>query len=72
MSAPRKTRLYAILAVVCGTVLTVALTLYALSSNIDLFIRPVKFFMARMKRRKTCHRAAPARGWHGDAGQRAP
>lgn len=40
MSAPRKTRLYAILAVVCGAVLTVALTLYALSSNIDLFYTP--------------------------------
>ncbi|MBN3214649.1 cytochrome c maturation protein CcmE [Pectobacterium polaris] len=40
MSAPRKTRLYAILAVVCGAVLTIALTLYALSSNIDLFYTP--------------------------------
>ncbi|WP_409310766.1 cytochrome c maturation protein CcmE [Pectobacterium sp. B1J-3] len=40
MTLPRKTRLYAILAVVSGVVLTIALTLYALRSNIDLFYTP--------------------------------
>ena len=40
MSVARKTRLYAIVAVVCGLALTIGLTLYALRSNIDLFYTP--------------------------------
>lgn len=40
MSLSGKNRVYAILAVVGGGMLTVALTLYALSANIDLFYTP--------------------------------
>lgn len=40
MSVVRKTRLYAMVAVVCGLALTIGLTLYALRSNIDLFYTP--------------------------------
>ncbi|HBZ2658595.1 TPA: cytochrome c biogenesis protein CcmE, partial [Klebsiella pneumoniae] len=40
MQARRKTRLYIVLAVLAGLGLTVSLTLYALSSNIDLFYTP--------------------------------
>ncbi|MFR4092665.1 MAG: cytochrome c maturation protein CcmE [Escherichia coli] len=42
MQARRKTRLYIVLAVLAGLGLTVSLTLYALSSNIDLFYTPGK------------------------------
>lgn len=37
MNVARKTRLYAMVAVVCRLALTMGLTLYALRSNIDLF-----------------------------------
>jgi len=40
MQARRKTRLYIVLAVLAGLGLTVTLTLYALSGNIDLFYTP--------------------------------
>ncbi|WP_411704983.1 cytochrome c maturation protein CcmE [Edaphovirga cremea] len=40
MSLPAKTRLYGIVAIICGVVVTVALMLYALRSNIDLFYTP--------------------------------
>ncbi|KKY88476.1 cytochrome c maturation protein CcmE [uncultured Leclercia sp.] len=40
MQTRRKTRLYIVLAVLGGLGLTISLTLYALSSNIDLFYTP--------------------------------
>lgn len=40
MQTRRKTRLYIVLAVLVGLGLTISLTLYALSSNIDLFYTP--------------------------------
>lgn len=49
MQARRKTRLYIVLAVLAGLGLTVSLTLYALSSNIDLFYTPGKLSTAKRK-----------------------
>ncbi|RRE44087.1 cytochrome c maturation protein CcmE [Klebsiella pneumoniae] len=49
MQARRKTRLYIVLAVLVGLGLTVSLTLYALSSNIDLFYTPGKLSTAKRK-----------------------
>lgn len=49
MQARRKTRLYIVLAVLAGLGLTVSLTLYALSSNIDLFYTPGKLSMVKRK-----------------------
>lgn len=49
MQARRKTRLYIVLAVLAGLRLTVSLTLYALSSNIDLFYTPGKLSTVKRK-----------------------
>lgn len=49
MQARRKTRLYIVLAVLAGLGLTVSLTLYALSSNIDLFYTPGKLSTVKRK-----------------------
>ncbi len=70
MQARRKTRLYIVLAVLAGLGLTVSLTLYALSSNIDLFYTPGEIIYG-----KTETRALPipgsACGW-GATFSRAP
>lgn len=62
MQARRKTRLYIVLAVLAGLGLTVSLTLYALSSNIDLFYTPGKLSTAKRKPGRYPYRAAPAVG----------
>ncbi|CDK94204.1 Cytochrome c-type biogenesis protein CcmE, heme chaperone [Klebsiella pneumoniae IS33] len=59
MQARRKTRLYIVLAVLAGLGLTVSLTLYALSSNIDLFYTPGEIIYG-----KTETRALPHTGQH--------
>ncbi len=60
--ARRKTRLYIVLAVLAGLGLTVSLTLYALSSEIDLFYTPGKLSTVKRKPGATPYRAAPAGG----------
>ncbi|HBX8024169.1 TPA: cytochrome c maturation protein CcmE, partial [Klebsiella pneumoniae] len=51
MQARRKTRLYIVLAVLAGLGLTVSLTLYALSSNIDLFYTPGEIIYGKTETR---------------------
>ncbi len=68
MQARRKTRLYIVLAVLAGLGLTVSLTLYALSSNIDLFYTPGKLSTAKRNPGATPYRAAPAGGGYVQPG----
>ena len=55
MQARRKTRLYIVLAVLAGLGLTVSLTLYALSSNIDLFYTPGEIIYGKTETRALPH-----------------
>lgn len=55
MQARRKTRLYIVLAVFAGLGLTVSLTLYALSSNIDLFYTPGEIIYGKTETRALPH-----------------
>lgn len=55
MQARRKTRLYIVLAVLAGLGLTVSLTLYALSSNIDLFYTPWEIIYGKTETRALPH-----------------
>ncbi len=62
MQARRKTRLYIVLAVLAGLGLTVSLTLYALSSNIDLFYTREKLSTVKRKPGR-CPIPGSACGW---------
>ena len=55
MQARRKIRLYIVLAVLAGLGLTVSLTLYALSSNIDLFYTPGEIIYGKTETRALPH-----------------
>ncbi len=55
MQARRKTRLYIVLAVLAGLGLTVSLTLYALSSNINLFYTPGEIIYGKTETRALPH-----------------
>ncbi|QEP92341.1 cytochrome c biogenesis protein CcmE [Klebsiella pneumoniae] len=74
MQARRKTRLYIVLAVLAGLGLTVSLTLYALSSNIDLFYTRGNYLRQNGNPGATPYRAAPAGGGYVQPGslQRDP
>ncbi|MCS5961521.1 cytochrome c maturation protein CcmE [Klebsiella pneumoniae subsp. pneumoniae] len=72
MQARRKTRLYIVLAVLAGLGLTVSLTLYALSSNIDLFSTPRGNYLRQNGNPgATPYRAAPAGGGYVQPGSSA-
>ncbi len=71
MQARRKTRLYIVLAVLAGLGLTVSLTLYALSSNIDLFYTPGEIIYGKTETRGAAPYRGSACGW-GATFSRAP